>query len=242
MTLLTLLETMQRRRAQMTSLVEHAQTTMQFHAGVFRSLCFMGATFKWQHPGQYYGDVAQIMGGGGLFRIGCDGQNWWWETGSAATPELVLCPTNAMQLPDISIADPFGLAADPPAKAAQSLGLVYAGRTNLSGGDCYLVESRAGGPGVSPSQRWWINTETYLVAESEAGGVGTRFLYEPLNGPLPSTAFAPARPPGMKPVRLEALDADYTNRFLNLRDGNDGRMSVRWGKIGPKGTSSSGLN
>jgi hypothetical protein len=236
MTLITLLKTMQRRRAQMTSLVEHVQTTMPSH----RSLCFASATFKWQHPGQYYGDVSQIMGG--LFRIGCDGQNWWWETGSAQIPDLVLCPTNAMRFPDISIADPFGLAADPPAKAAQCMGLVYAGMTNISGADCYLVESRAGGPGVSPSQWWWINAETYLVAESEAAGMRTRFVYEPLNRPLPSTAFAPARAPDVKPARLEALDADYTNRFLNLRDGNDGRMSVRWGKIGPKGMSSDGLN
>jgi hypothetical protein len=40
----------------------------------------------------------------------------------------------------------------------------------------------------------------------------------------------------------EALDADYTQRFVNLCDGSDGRMSVRWGKVGPKARSSSGLN
>ena len=30
--------------------------------------------------------------------------------------------------------------------------------------------------------------------------------------------------------------------FVNLRDGSNGQMSVRWGKIGRKGRSSSGLN
>jgi hypothetical protein len=35
---------------------------------------------------------------------------------------------------------------------------------------------------------------------------------------------------------------DYTNRYVVIRDGSDGRMSARWGKQGPKGSSSGGLN
>lgn len=238
--LLTLLEAMQRRRAQLTSLVEHAQLTTQYHGPGLRLISFQGTTFKWQRPSQYYGDVSQIMGG--PFRVGGDGTNWWWETGSAETPDLVLCPTNEMQLQDISLADPFGLELDSPAKAAQKLGLVYASLTNIAGADCYVVESRPGGPAAAPSKRWCINAQSFLVAELETEWNRTRFLYEPLNCPLPPTAFAPARPPGLKLTPLDALDAGFTNRFMSLRDGSDGRMSVRWGKIGPKETSSSGLN
>jgi hypothetical protein len=47
---------------------------------------------------------------------------------------------------------------------------------------------------------------------------------------------------GLPPTPPEPLDADYTNRFINLGDGSDGNVSLRWGKKGPKGTSSSGLN
>ncbi len=118
--LLTLLEAMQRRRAQLTSLVEHAQLTTQYHGPGLRLISFQGTTFKWQRPSQYYGDVSQIMGG--PFRVGGDGTNWWWETGSAETPDLVLCPTNEMQLQDISLADPFGSSSTRQPRQRRSSG------------------------------------------------------------------------------------------------------------------------
>jgi hypothetical protein len=43
-------------------------------------------------------------------------------------------------------------------------------------------------------------------------------------------------------VPPEPLAEGYTRRFLNVHDGSDGRMSVRWGMKGPKGTRSGGLN
>jgi hypothetical protein len=238
--LLDLLGTMQRRRAQLTSLVENVQQVFQQHGSGIRSLWFMGGTFKWQQAGYYYGDASQFVDG--LFRIGCDGRNWWWEIGSVDNPDLVLCPTNAMHLPDISLADPFDLATDSPANAVLKLGLVYGGVTNVAGTDYHLIESRPAGPATAPRVRWWIDPQSYLMAEMESDGVRTRYLYESLNRPLPPSAFAPARPPGARPGRPDVLESGYTNRFVNLRDGSDGRMSVRWGQIGPKGRSSSGLN
>jgi len=70
----------------------------------------------------------------------------------------------------------------------------------------------------------------------------TRFLYDAVNKPLPAGDFAVPKLEGLSPTPPEPLDEDYTKRFINLRDGSDGRMSVRWGKEGPRGTSSSGLN
>jgi hypothetical protein len=73
----------------------------------------------------------------------------------------------------------------------------------------------------------------------------------PLNAPVISTTrstnrFREAsslRPPSLaSPLPLDALGEGYTNRFINLRDGADDAMSLRWGEIGPKRRSSSGLN
>jgi hypothetical protein len=63
-----------------------------------------------------------------------------------------------------------------------------------------------------------------------------------VNEPLPVGDFAVPKLEGLSPVSPEPLDANYTNRFINFSDGSDGNMSLRWGKKGPKGTSSSGLN
>jgi hypothetical protein len=63
-----------------------------------------------------------------------------------------------------------------------------------------------------------------------------------VNEPLSAGNFAVPKLEGLSPTSPEPLDAGYTNRFINLRDGSDGNMSVRWGKKGPEGTSSSGLN
>jgi hypothetical protein len=69
-----------------------------------------------------------------------------------------------------------------------------------------------------------------------------RFLYDRVNEPLPAGDFVAPKLDGLAPSPPETLGQGYTNRFINLRDGSDGRMSLRWGKKGPKSTSSSGLN
>ena len=70
----------------------------------------------------------------------------------------------------------------------------------------------------------------------------TRFLYTSFNESLSASEFAVPKISGVTPSPPEPLGDGYTNRFVNVRDGSDGRMSVRWGKIGPKGRYSSGLN
>ena len=94
--------------------------------------------------------------------------------------------------------------------------------------------------------QWWIDDRDYRPVEVRQFGDGyevrTSFHYDAVNKSLPPAAFAPPVPRDLKPDPPVTLDANYTNRFLNVRDGADGRMSVRWGKQGPKGQSSSGLN
>jgi hypothetical protein len=94
--------------------------------------------------------------------------------------------------------------------------------------------------------QWRIDAQTCRPVEVktfyEFGVTRDRFHYDTVNEPLPAAAFAVPRLEGVSPTPPEALDADYTNRFINLRDGSDGILSVRWGKKGPQGVHSSGLN
>jgi len=94
--------------------------------------------------------------------------------------------------------------------------------------------------------QWWIDPENYRLAQIEVSGSGyesrMRFLYDSVNKPLPSGDFAVPQLKGLSATPPEPLDADYTRRFIKLSDGSDGNMSAAWGKRGPKGTSSSGLN
>lgn len=238
--LLSLLQRMQQRRAGITSLVERVQTISQFHGPGLRELSVQGATFAWQGNNQYYGDVSQIMGG--VFRIGCDGKAWWWQTGSFEKPDLALCPINDMQVKDVSIADPFGLSSDSAATAVKNLGLELVGRTNWAGRDYFVIEARPGRLTAEPGPRWWVDSQELLLTEQDTGGYRTRFQYELVNGEVPTSVFSPIRSRDVKPQGPEELDATYAQRFVNLRDGSDGRMSARWGKFGPKARSSSGLN
>ena len=60
--------------------------------------------------------------------------------------------------------------------------------------------------------------------------------------PIPDEEFQPALIQSFQLENPGALPKGYTRRFLNANDGTGGRMSVRWGMKGPKGTNSSGLN
>jgi hypothetical protein len=253
--LLETLKSIQEKRAALTSLAERVQMLVcSKKGGLYTDLRAEGATFKWQAPGRYYADVSQVMSSCGVFRIGCDGDNWWWHIESAARnkPKLVVCPAKDMQELNISICDPFGLTSQTPEAAASELALNYLGHDRRGETDCHLFEcwdietSMPEAIPLSSVARWWIDAQTGrpLEVRNLSGHclVVTRFLSEAVNQPLPAKNFAVPRISGLSPTPPEALDADYTKRFVNVRDGSDGRMSVRWGKQGPKGRSSSGLN
>ena len=250
--LLDLLKTMKQKRMQLTSLAERVQNLMLFQKdGLFYELQSQSATFKWQKPDQYYGDATGPMFSCSDFRIGSDGQHWWWHHESSSGANFVLCATNEMQGLNISICDPFDLTDETPTAAATELGLNYAGFSKLDAANCLQMEAwqieRI--PGMTPSGyliQWWIDPKNYRPTQitqfSDCFVSRMRFLYDAVNKPLPARDFAVPKLEGLPPTPPEALDMGYTNRFVNLRDGSDGTMSLRWGKKGPEGTSSSGLN
>jgi hypothetical protein len=249
--LLKLLENMKHKRMQLTSLAERVQNlTLNQKDGLFIKLQSQSATFKWQKPDQFYGDATGLMLCSD-FRIGSDGQRWWWHMEYADGTKFVVCPAKEMHEWNISICDPFDLIHETPAVAAAELGLNYVGVSKVGDADYLLVEAwqveRI--PELTPFGsliQWWINSQNYRpiqITQFYPGFVSrTRFIYDAVNEPLPMEDFAVPKLEGQSPASPEPLDAGYTSRYINLRDGSDGRMSLRWGKKGPGGTSSSGLN
>jgi len=203
---------------------------------------------------RYYADVSQQMLSTDAFIIGSDGDNWWWHMGSGTRDKasLMVCARQDMHQTNICICDPFGLTGQTPEEAAKALELSYVGRARVGETDCHLLE-RWAIDGSHPEficsgdlVRWWVDADSGRPVEvGQLGGdylMRTRFLYDAVNEPPSAQAFAIPKVPGVQSTPPETLDDDYNSRFVNVGDGSDGRMSVRWGKIGPKGRSSSGLN
>ena len=251
--LLALLDNVRQKRARLHSLAERVQTlTVSKSEGLFTQMDSKGSSFQWQQPDQFYGDASQMMMSCAAFRIGSDGRTWWWHyADGAGKRRLVVCPVTEIHTRNVSFCDPFDLTRRTSDRAAADLGLRLVGLDpGDNPGSCRLeawdVSTDFGTSAWGQLTEWRIDPQSGLPTDVTTfhpfGVIQNRFLYEVVDQPLPETAFAPPKLEGVLSTSAEALDADYTTRFINLRDGSDGRMSVRWGKEGPKARSSSGLN
>jgi hypothetical protein len=202
--------------------------------------------FCLQGDRQVYADVSSIMSM--PFRVGSDGQQCWYLKGE----ELVACPFEAIHVKNTLFCDPFGSSRFQTAEQAiEELKLEYLGAVEHQGKTCHRVRSWLDrGSDLFPLrggvQDWLIDANTLLpvLQEEYWRGFCTRneFTYHRVNEPSAIKVFRPPADPGLTRRELEPLEEGYDHRFLNARDGSDGRMSVRWGEYGPKGGRSSGLN
>ncbi|HZM03377.1 MAG TPA: Ig-like domain-containing protein [Candidatus Saccharimonadales bacterium] len=241
--LLAALEAMKQKRMQLTSLVEHIQDlSLVQKDGLFVELQSLSSIFKWQKPGQIYADAAEPMEMCSDFRIGSDGQQWWWRAESVGGTNFVLCPQGEMRDVNIAVNDPFHLSRLAPAEAAARFKLKYDGIAPSGPVDYLQLEAWPFGTLV----QWSIDPATYRPAQITLFGFNNRhqrrFFYESVNKPLPAADFAVPRVPGTVPSPPEPLDAQYTSRFIHLSDGSDGSMTVQQGKQGPHGTSDQGFS
>jgi hypothetical protein len=251
--LLNLLETMKQKRAQLTSLSEKVQDlSLARNDSSFIELQSRSATFKWQKPDQFSGDATDFMPGCDDARMGSDGRRCWWrcQLSDDTNGSFFVCPAKEMDELNISICDPFDLARQTPSVAAARRDLNFAGNPDAAGDALPVVSGwqiNTNHPGAPFGflLEWRMDPQTFLVREIRRFTVfrvdRMKFFYDSVNEPLSAGDFAVPDFNGLAP-EPDPLDADYTSRFLNLRDGSDGRMSLRWGKTGPKGTSSSGMN
>jgi len=250
--LLGVLEALKAKRGQLQSVAECVQQLeLGTRSNLFTSIQSGSAVYRWQAPNRYYADISQPMLSCEAFRIGCDGQRWWFHAACGGSLRLQACPLAEMHEVNALFCDPFELQPRDPAAAARERHLNYLGRTNLNGTEHHVIESWhaenfAGMTTWGELTQWWIDSQTALptqVVHFRDGGISReRFLYDTVNQPLPEADFALPSIEGLSPQTPDALDADYTKRYVTVRDGSDGRMSGRWGKQGPKGTSSGGLN
>jgi hypothetical protein len=161
------------------------------------------------------------------------------------------CPFGAVLEKDVLFCEPFGTPVTDILSMFKDRKIEYVGTDNLDGRVCHMIRSWTAQEfgkddlGLYICQ-WWIDGQTYRPAQiiSYSGGWrhASRFIYERVNEALPESEFRPPMKANGVRCEPEPLGEGYVHRWLKVRDGSDGRMSVRWGKKGPKGWSSSGLN
>jgi hypothetical protein len=251
--LLDLLKAMKRERLQLTALSERVQELSQSRkGGWFVALNSTGSSFRWQRPHHCFGDVSDIMGCP-VFRIGADAQHCWMDDVNEARERVEFFPAKEVGRWELKFCDPFGIIGRTPAEVVGSLGLEYGGLIRRGNEQWHLIETSSarqlsvGGGTVGNRTQWRIDPRTCLLAEILTADrdrlCRTRFLYDSINQALPAAAFVVPRPKGASIQPADALDATYTNRFIRVSDGSDGRMSLGLGKFGSRGTSvSGGLN
>jgi hypothetical protein len=168
---------------------------------------------------------------------------------------VIACPYDDVDVKNVAMANVFPAERyETVEDAIQALRLEYLGTTELAGGVCHRIRSwRAAITPISDVVRvngmreWLIDAESLLPRTVETGGTGSRsryvYTHHNLNRPIAENRFQSPRGDGIVRRAPDPLGEGYDRRFLNARDGSGGRMSVRWGKIGPDGRrSSSGLN
>jgi hypothetical protein len=208
-----------------------------------QSISSEGSRFLMEGKQKFLGvidDVLQMP-----FRVGSNGNVCWFRSGD----ERVVVPAKDVGEKNVLIADAFDAfgMADTDG-IIRDLKLEYLGETTVRGRRCHHVRSWSVVPGPSRSPNtprdWSIDAETFLPRRIDVGTSATvriDFTHSRINRPIPDEEFRPDSDPGVR-TGSGQLSEGYTTRFLNVIDGSTGRMSVRWGEKGPKGTNSGGLN
>jgi hypothetical protein len=192
---------------------------------------------------QFLGDTSAIMRI--PFRIGSNGNECWFQFKETLTQ----VPTAEIEQ-YVSLCDPFGAAkVTDLTNLIADFQLEYLGTTTVDERLCHKLRSWRGVERWWQSARhlgnvtdWYLDAETLLLVQMQSKGTHARFRHTSLNQELPAEWFQPPLAGSLRLQPPEPLDADYTTRYLSVADGSSGVVLSRWGKKGPGGTSSSGLN
>jgi beta-lactamase regulating signal transducer with metallopeptidase domain len=206
-------------------------------------------TIKMQGEKQFYADMSESFEKPWI--IGSDGQTCWFYNEYKDEGKLVVLDYNEIERKNISICNVFGLSEAGVEEAAALNNLEYAGTETFDGKNCHIIRgwnaSVRGDRALCIVNTWLIDGETYMpmkmLQESSYGELNCRFEYERINQVFDNSEFKPESVTSIAGEPEEPLGEGYETRFITIVDGTEnGRMSVRWGKQGSKGTVSSGLN
>lgn len=247
--LLQIVDAVRRSRRAITSLEETVRTRRVWglQSTWATSLRCDESVFRFQGERQFVGDVSGIMEI--PFAVGSDGRQCWIRRGN----EMIVGRSDMIDNKNLLFCDPFGLAQfRTPQEAIDALQLEYIGTEQYDGRTCHRIRSWKGELEgdiqmarwrVTGIQDWLIDAETFLPAVVEGGGIRNCYSYLKIGKPIAEGEFQPPSAANMDMKAIEPLGKGYDRRFLIVRDGSDGRMSVRWGKTGSGGRRvSSGLN
>ncbi len=204
---------------------------------------FSWSVFRMQGQRQFLAHIDNFMYS--PFRVGSDGTRCWCQHKN----EVTTCPFGDIAAKNLLFCDPFGAGGTKDAATiVREMKLDYLGDVVFDGRPCHKIRSWdvklwATGTWLTPVRDWYFDAQTLLPVCLETNGLPhTEYRYTRINQPIPDEEFRPDTGPGIQIKDAEPLDEGYTSRFLNVIDGTNGRMSVRWGEKGPKGTRSGGLN
>jgi RNA polymerase sigma factor (sigma-70 family) len=201
-----------------------------------------GTRLRMQGGQQFVGEIDDIMRM--PFRIGRDGATCWMLRGQ----ELFKLPAQDFKSINTLFCDAFDAFSDQPASTIiHDHKLEFLGEWTIRGRACYGIRSWDINPErFSSILDWYIDKQTLLPLRVGTTRAGMYHWYDythtQINQKIPDAEFRPPALAGVKEGKPEPLTEGYTSRFLNVIDGSNGRMSVRWGMQGPAGQSSSGLN
>ncbi|HTU22570.1 MAG TPA: sigma-70 family RNA polymerase sigma factor [Gemmataceae bacterium] len=209
-----------------------------------QTFTMQGARFQMQGEQRFLGVIDGIMRI--PFRIGSDGTTAWLRIKN----ERIALPAKEIKEKNVLLCDAFhSVGTEDADRVIQDMKLEHLGEAIVRGRRCQRVRSWVTELGsldyLPPIREWYIDNQTLLPLRVEMAGMGLQmidYIHSNVNQPIPDKEFRPDEEPGTKDVKAQPLDKDYTYRFVNVIDGSNGRMSVRWGEKGPKGTRSGGLN
>ena len=224
-----------------------ATTAMEYHTMEWSSQLDQYEAYFAKQDKKYFGDVSQVMRLSDKFQVGCDGESCWFRR----SKEVTVVPVNEVEQQDVSVADGFNASTNrSPEDIVSDYEFEHVGLRTIGGRRYHVLRSWANVKSwwqkthrVTRFKEWLIDDETALLFQIYSGRVfTTRFLYEAINEDIPASVFAVPAGAGVTVRHAEPLGDGFSRRFLNVSDGTNGRMSLRWGKQGIKGMSSVGLH
>lgn len=244
--LLDLVKRVRERRRALTGLETRATSVLIYGQAPdwHQSYEVTATRFLFGGPERFRGEIDAIMNI--PFRVGGDGTTAWLRRKG----EVFVHPQKDIAGKHRVFADAFAAGSgEADAAVVARMRLELLGEAEYRGRRCHRVRSweSAASPfgGAYPPREWLIDAQTLLPAQTRSPGkvsYGVDYAHSRIDAAIPDAEFAPDAGPGLVRKPAEPLEEGYDRRTLSVGDGSDGRMTVRWGAKGPKGTVSSGLN